>query len=153
MSYWTHINGAIRFDMVRVFEVGKIKDYHFGNTCDFDDSKEVWDACDVPCGQEGSLQYKYVPYKNDDACITAGSLVIWGDLRGFEKEDQPKIIEWLNQCCTKYNDQGLCVRDGVVQINELIYAYEEEYDKEHNSSYKWVLRANTLEEPNEKLYI
>ena len=123
MSYWTTINGSIRFDAIPcVDDPIKPMRTDFGNTCNFGDSDEVWDKCNVPCGSEGSLHYKLVSYDEKD-CITNSTLVIWGDLRDFEVSDHHEIIEWLTRIT---DDDELMIRSGVIQLNDRVFVYRDD---------------------------
>lgn len=137
MSYWTQVNGSIRFDSLPFTDGGF--DTDFGNTCTFDSSDEEWSNCTVPLGSEGSLQYKFVPYENDDHSITCGSLAIWGDLRGFEEEEHPKIIEWLNDI-----SKNRIVRSGVCTINGKVYLYDEHSEGKGWTEYKKLMVKEKL---------
>ena len=119
MSSWTAINAAIRFDHLSVVQ-GPF-DPFFGHTCTYEDGEAEWEQCDVPNGSEGSLQYKYVEYPDNENALVQGSLVIWGDLRDFEEADHPQVIEYLTRICEDRE-----VRSGIAQLNEQVYAYDRE---------------------------
>lgn len=111
MSEWTHINGIIRFDGV-VFDENSSELLHklegiLGHTCRYDSPKEDWDACTVPCGSEGSLQYLIHEYATGlPWCVVA----IWGDLRDYSNVQE--ITDWFNKVCKEW----VCVRQGIIEI-------------------------------------
>ncbi len=119
MSKWTHVNAVIRFDGIK----GQDPDPDLGNTVSFDDeNEEMWDACNVPCGSEGSLEYKLIEVGDG---ITRFTAVIWGDLRDYDESD--KIVKYL-----EHITQGHMIRSGIAEINmesgdrTEIYHYENE---------------------------
>jgi len=83
-----------------------------GNPVNFEDSQEKWDACNVPCGSEGSIQFVFWsnPSLNAFAAFTVG---VFGDLRDFGTEDVPKIKEWFERV-TK--SDGVMVRNAIIEI-------------------------------------
>lgn len=115
MSQWTHVAGIIRLDnfgacMVRLStdcKNEKIKQAigkALGNTCNYDSPDGAWQQCTVPCGSEGSLQYKVLPNSDSDEdthAITWGCAVIWADLRDFGSEDVPKMENWFQESLAK----------------------------------------------------
>lgn len=116
MSQWTHVCGCIRYDALRMVgtpynHIEKIKEL-VGNPVSFDDSEEKWDACNVPCGSEGSIQFVFWanPSLNALAAFTVG---IFGDLRDFGKEDVHKIKEWFNRITSA---EGIMVRNAILEI-------------------------------------
>lgn len=109
MSQWTHLAGIIRLDspganIVRLPTRDKNEKIKaavvkaLGNTCDYDSDTEAWDRCNVPCGSEGSLQYKVFPDSDrDEHAANWGYISIWADLRDFGAEDVPTIQEWFQK--------------------------------------------------------
>lgn len=93
MSVWTHITGNIRIDglpgVSPLFTVEGIKEM-LGNTCSFDDDRDIWDKCSVPKGSEGSLQYEVIEYSGGLPWIT---VAVWGDLRDYDDVDE--IKKWF----------------------------------------------------------
>lgn len=123
MSQWTHVCGCIRYDSLRMAgmpynTIKKIKEL-IGNPVSYEDSEEKWDACNVPYGSEGSIQFVFWanPSLNALAAFTVG---IFGDLRDFGKEDVPKIKEWFEKVTTV---EHLIVRAAILEIDV-------EYEKE-----------------------
>jgi len=104
MSQWTHINAAIRFDGIPGLGNAEPK---LGNTCNYESEKDKWDACDVPCGSEGSLQYSVVIAGTG---LVYKSVHIWGDLRDYD--DVNEIREYLTRVV-----DGKCIRSGVAHID------------------------------------
>lgn len=109
MSQWTHLAGLIRLDafgatLVRLpfEEISKmVKEAAvkaLGNTCDYEDNSEAWEACNVPQGSEGSLQYKIFSNSNKDTpSLSWGYVAIWGDLRDFGTKDYPSVLDWFQK--------------------------------------------------------
>lgn len=116
MSQWTHVCGCIRYDALRMEgmpynTLESIKEL-VGNPCSFEDNKEVWDACNVPCGSEGSIQFVF--WSNPSiSSLSAFAVGILGDLRDFGTEDVPKIKEWF-EGITK--SKGIMVRNAILEI-------------------------------------
>ena len=116
MSQWTHVCGCIRYDALRMAgmpyntlcEIKKL----VGNQVTFDDPKDKWDACNVPCGSEGSIQFVF--WSNPHlTSLAAFTVSVFGDLRDFGKEDVPKIKEWFERI-TK--GKGIIVRNAILEI-------------------------------------
>jgi len=102
MSQWTHVCGCIRFDAIRGVPGQNIESLKkaLGNTVSYGDPKEKWDACDVPCGSEGSLQYSI--YENPSlSSIAAYTVSVHGDLRNYDSVDE--IEKWLNRVTENWN--------------------------------------------------
>lgn len=93
MSIWTHVNGCIRIDGVPQLglksDVQDVVDI-MGNTCDWEDSEEIWEKCTVPKGSEGSIQYKIL--KVGDGMVL-WTIPIWGDLRDYDNVKE--IEDWF----------------------------------------------------------
>lgn len=123
MSYWTHVNGAIRVDSTPLTN-DEVKNLF--KTCTFWGTTEEREACNVPRGSEGSLQVSVWvnPVKRDNRRFV---ITIFGDLRGFEESQHHEIIEWINAIIT---DNEMSVRDGVLTLNEKTYRYNEIYNDE-----------------------
>lgn len=129
MSQWTHIAGVVRIDGLPVV-VGLNQEQEraeiikmIGNTCDFEDGDDKWDACNVPCGSEGSIQYSYAFSGRDEGIghsITRSAIPIYGDLRDYS--DAEAIIKWFKQVIAKFQpdhpeNKGLfSIRDAVLSI-------------------------------------
>ncbi len=109
MSVWTQINGCIRIDGIEVLDPSMNKKVLeiLGRTCSFEDPEEAWDACTVPCGSEGSLQYKVLKVGGGLVLYT---VPIWGDLRDYD--DEQEIIDWFNRVTV---DNGLMIRSAVLE--------------------------------------
>ena len=117
MSQWTHVAGIVRLDnmgsLVRMpvsarnEKVEEAVVRALGNTCVYGDSSETWNSCTVPCGSEGSLQYKVYPNTNKDSrSLSWGYVAIWGDLRGFDVGDLPTIYDWLEKSLVELEKPG-----------------------------------------------
>lgn len=119
MSFWTHVNGSLRVDSL----TGDMRNLF--RTVGFWGKDEEWEACNVPCGSEGSLDISiwYNPQPNDASRYTIN---FFGDLRGFEEDEQPEIIEWLDNLI---KDNNMIIRGGIVTINKKTYRYFEHIDE------------------------
>jgi hypothetical protein len=84
----------------------------FGNCVDYGDSEDKWDACTVPLGSEGSVQYRVEKTSTDDCEASWGVVYIWGDLRDYR--DYNAIYQWIKDSCGKLD--GLWVRSCAVTI-------------------------------------
>lgn len=126
MSQWTHICGAIRLDFLPVAQAPDLEKI-FGVTCTFDSDDVSWEKCNVPCGSEGSLQYKIFYHQKENAlnyCI----VYIWGDLRDYD--DHEEIHKWLSTCYTKLRKHHYMIRDMVVKVHI-------EYKKDYLFTSNW----------------
>lgn len=111
MSIWTHINGCIRIDGIpSIMDVSdnKMKEI-LGSTCEYESSGAERDACNVPCGSEGSMQYKLI---GAGTGLILWTVPVWGDLRDYD--DAQEVTDWFNRVTQK---SGLIIRDAVLQIN------------------------------------
>jgi len=120
MSQWTHVNGAIRYDALRIpgldtpfYSQAEVKEF-LGNTASYDDPIEAWDNCNVPCGSEGSIEF--VVHENpSETSLAAFGVHVFGDLRDFgSDEDVEKIREWFKRVTTT---AGVMVRSAILEIN------------------------------------
>ena len=111
MSQWTHVAGCIRIDSFPFLDVNIVTELSksFGNTCQFNDLQYKWDRCNVPCGSEGSVQYRIVR-TGDESSLSWGVIYIWGDLRDYS--DQQAIHDWLKSACREK-----MIRSCVVKID------------------------------------
>jgi len=121
MSQWTHVCGCIRYDAIRIHNlplafssISTIEEIKavIGNPVSFDDPSEKWNACNVPCGSEGSIQFLFWenPMLNH---VAAFNVAVFGDLRDFGPEDIPKIERWFNRVT---NQPNLMVRSAILLI-------------------------------------
>ena len=125
MSYWTHVNGSIRVDDTPLTDK-QIKALF--RTCSFKSPAADWEACNVPRGKEGSLHVDLnFNYDKYEACRV--TMTISGDLRGFEESQHHNIIDWINAII---NDNDMCIRDGVLTVNEKTYRYREVYNDNYD---------------------
>lgn len=112
MSVWTHITGALRIDAVvmnKQHEQMILKKVHetLGKTCNHDSTSDVFNACNVPRGSEGSLQYYVHQY---DTGLPWAIIGIWGDLRDYDNVDEIKA--WWEKVCKAFP----LVRQGVLVV-------------------------------------
>jgi hypothetical protein len=110
MSTWTHINGSIRIDALQEFEPIEEIEKCFGKILRFEDMRNKNSGTTLPCGSEGSLEYKILvnPKKNDMAAYV---VVIWGDLRDYDNAEEVKV--WFKNII--YNS-GFLIRQAVLQV-------------------------------------
>lgn len=111
MSTWTHLGGLIRIDGIpgiTPFSDEESLSQVLGNTVNFEDEKWVWDKCNVPCGSEGSLQYKII--RSGDGLIL-WTVAVWGDLRDFDNIQG--IEDWFDKVTKK---SKLLIRSAILQI-------------------------------------
>ncbi|KKN24347.1 hypothetical protein LCGC14_0895740 [marine sediment metagenome] len=116
MSQWTHVNGAIRFDALRIEgmpfnTLESIKEF-CGNTASWGDSEEIWDKCNVPCGSEGSIEFSF--WQNPKGNHAGAFAVhIIGDLRNFGSDNVQKIRDWFDRVTTT---KGVMIRSAIMEI-------------------------------------
>lgn len=121
MSQWLHVAGCIRIDAMQFLDGDPIVNLRssFGNTCSFDDLPEKWDACNVPCGSEGSVQYG-IRRTGDDNSMAWGLVYVWGDLRDYENVQE--VYGWLKRACEERLIRGCSVKvDVEYQKSYVIY--------------------------------
>jgi hypothetical protein len=114
MSQWTHVAGLIRIDAIEFLD-GNIRERlksAFGNCVEYEDDQETWDICNVPCGSEGSVQYKIQKTATSDSQMSWGVVYIWGDLRDYQ--DAESIYNWIKQSIENWQ---LNVRSCSVKID------------------------------------
>lgn len=116
MSQWTHVCGCVRVDYLPFIdgnEKGKDFKYKlkeiFGKTCNWKDSRDIWNNCNVPCGSEGSIQYD-IEHTACDNSVSWGVVYIWGDLRDYENANA--IYEWIKKAT-----ETLIIRSCSVKID------------------------------------
>lgn len=130
MSIWTHVNGSIRIDGAHTYEeneeqtinniVGEMINYNELAKLDIMEEPQ----CDLPMGSEGSLQYKFVFYGEDedlgDGCeshsMSRGSILIWGDLRDYDTPNE--IVAWFKNLLTKIekSNKGFFIREALIDV-------------------------------------
>lgn len=103
MSIWTHVAGVIRIDGLE-----GMPEPDLGNTCNFFDEQDVWEACSVPCGSEGSLSYTVWTNPNSSQ-IARWTCTIWGDLRDYDS------VEEIRAYFERITD-GYMVRQGAFTV-------------------------------------
>jgi len=104
MSQWTHVNAHIRID--------GIEGVHKGFNLDEN----------IPCGSEGSLQYKIDKVGTG---LVLYNVAIWGDLRDYNNKQE--IIEYLVK-----NFENEMIRSGIAEIEverDKIYFYTFKYSE------------------------
>lgn len=108
MSQWTHIAGIVRVDAILSDQTKTIEGC-FGKTCSYSDPESAWESCTVPCGSEGSVQYR-IERTGTENEMAWGCVYIWGDLRDYS--DAQEIYKWL-----KAATKSLLIRSCVVKID------------------------------------
>lgn len=107
MSVWTHVAGCIRVDSFPFMAQPDFKKIFI---------KELWDEkdegeCNMPNGSEGSLDYRIIRNPDPDA-MSAYTVLIFGDLRDFGKDDRNEIEEWWNRVL---KECGM-IRQAILQV-------------------------------------
>ena len=122
MSFWTHVNGAIRVDSTPLTNE-EVKNLF--KTCTFYGTEKEWLECNVPRGSEGSIEISiwFNPCEKDNRRMV---ITMFGDLRGYEEHQHEDFLEWLNKLI---DDNTLWVRDGVLTLNEKVYRYDDDLEK------------------------
>ena len=122
MSQWTHINASIRFDGIQGTELLPTEK-ELGKICRWGDKDDShWENPDLPCGSEGSLEYKII-LNPDQNSLAAMVVVFYGDLRDYDDVDE--IIDYFNKIV-----KNKSIRSGILEIdleyeNILIYQFDE----------------------------
>ena len=116
MSQWTHVCGCIRYDALRmcILPGQSINDLKalLGNTVSFEDSEDKWEACNVPRGSEGSIQFSFWENPHRPS-LAAYTVAIFGDLRDFGNDNVQQIKDWFER--VTHNDL-LIVRNAILEI-------------------------------------
>lgn len=112
MSTWTHIAAVIRIDALKGLFGPQSKDdirKVLGPIARFDGPEEDWDACTLPCGSEGSLEYDI--WENEDAhCVAAFTVSVFGDLRDYDETES--IKNWFDSLCSRFFvRQAVCLAE------------------------------------------
>lgn len=133
MSIWTHVAGMIRVDSIFPKGIPSL-----GRTCDFDSPQSEWDLCDVPCGSEGSLFWRFENTQRGNS-LSRGHFSIWGDLRSYENPDE--VLAWLNTLPEILRDAGFGIRQAVVQCeveNQGAHLFHFEHSEDFKEPGKFV---------------
>jgi len=113
MSQWTHVNGCIRIDGIPNIEdnvdIKSIREI-LGITCRYNSPDKRWKECNVPCGSEGSIQYKIISAGHG---LVLWTVAVWGDLRDFGSKDVKKIRKWFKKIT---EESGLSIRSAILEI-------------------------------------
>lgn len=112
MSTWTHVAAVIRIDAVKGLFGPQSKDdikRVLGPIARFGGPEEDWNACTLPIGSEGSLEYDI--WENEDPhCLDAFTVSVFGDLRNYYETES--IEEWFNSFCSKFMvRQAVCIAE------------------------------------------
>jgi len=122
MSQWTHVNAAIRFDTF--LGRGVPTKELLGQMCRWEDEDTShWENSILPCGSEGSIEYKIIVTGSEDS--VANTVVIFtGDLRSYDD------VEGILKYFTMITD-GKMIRSGILEIyvegkEALVYRYTDD---------------------------
>lgn len=115
MSVWTQVVGCIRIDGIpkvdrEKYSVNAIKEI-LGPIYKYDDDDDILEACKLPVGSEGSLQYAITEYHDGMPWVAVS---IWGSLRDYS--DSVEIVRWVEGLIETLTAQGYWIRDGVLRI-------------------------------------
>lgn len=122
MSQWTHINASIRFD--GIMNLGLPTEKELGKICRWEDEDTShWENPDLPCGSEGSINYKIIKNPNIHS-IAAMVVVFYGDLRDYSDVDE--ILKYFERIT-----KGKAIRSGVLEIDvefkdTIVYRFDSE---------------------------
>ena len=118
MSIWTHVAGTIRIDHLRSFDINPTPDFDnifkkfiYTDTLDISELRKGAEECNMPTGSEGSLDYRVIENPNEND-ICAYTVVIFGDLRDFGKDNINEIKDWWKNMLSKF----AMIRQAVLQI-------------------------------------
>lgn len=122
MSIWTHVAGTIRIDHLHSLDINPTPDFdnifkkfiyneNVNYKVDYDIQKQKWIECNMPKGSEESLDYRVIENPDENA-ICAYTVVIFGDLRDFGKDNINEIKDWWKDTLSKFD----MVRQAVLQI-------------------------------------
>lgn len=122
MSQWTHVNGSIRVDSIRLpgFHTVPI---NLGTQSHWEDDHE---SVDIPTGSEGSLTW--TKWENpSQSAMAAYTVNFFGDLRDYNDIDD--IEKYLDQIV-----KGQMIRSGICEVNieyggSIIYRYNSDDSK------------------------
>ena len=107
MSTWTHINASIRFDGIFQEELPTEKD--LGKMCKWEDEDySHWDNAELPCGSEGSIEYRIIKNEIPD-CLATMVVVFYGDLRDYD--DIEEVLSYFIRITN-----GRFIRSGILEI-------------------------------------
>lgn len=127
MSQWTHVNASIRFDSMLGF--GQPTEKELGRICRWEDEDDShWDNPDLPCGSEGSIEYRII-ITGSKSSIASRAVIFTGDLRDYSDLDE--ILAYFEKIT-----EGKIIRSGVLEVSieyQHVYVYRFDNDKE-----KWI---------------
>lgn len=105
MSTWTHVVGAFRADGIPPMMPNRKRDIEniLGLICTWEEERPTT----MPCGSEGSLQYKIHEYGTGLPWMV---ITVWGDLRDYS--DVEAIIKWWNDVLLTIGG----IRDAVITV-------------------------------------
>lgn len=112
MSVWTHVTGNIRYDGLAGIQRNVTKEAlkgMLGKTWVWEDDIDAMDACTVPEGSEGSIQYIITEY---DKGLPWATVSVYGDLRDYD--DVKELTDWFTKVTV---DSGYMIRDAILRIS------------------------------------
>ena len=92
MSIWTHCSGVIRLDAVRYDKKDSLTKKDFNKIFIQSTWHKYNENCNMPQGDEGSIEYSLNISDDLDCVANAYVLTFTGDLRSYNNIDE--IIEW-----------------------------------------------------------
>lgn len=135
MSTWLHVSGLIRVDGLPAISTRGYTTEHVMKllgpmflpyfyvlkkdqtiTIPLDQARFVTehkyqDECTLPCGSEGSLNYRVITY---DTGLPWISIPFWGDLRDVQTTQD--VVKWFMNCCRVLQQEFMFVRDAVMTL-------------------------------------
>ncbi len=109
MSQWTHVNASIRFDGIKGL-TKELTEADLGKMCKWEDKDSShWNSSKLPCGSEGSIEYKIVKTGSEHS-VASMVVVFTGDLRDYD--DTQEIIDYFSSIV-----EGRMVRSGIIEVS------------------------------------
>ena len=109
MSIWTHVAAVIRVDGIAALD-GSPPD--LGKTCTFESPEADWEACDVPCGSEGSLDWSLHTSPHESNRLGGGMTDVARDRRGLHGKSLPASGGRVERHCVKGSPYSLALLSG-----------------------------------------
>lgn len=130
MSVWTHVNGSIRVDSIRMLGKPDFSKIFI---------KSLWENtntnCNMPEGSEGSLDFRIIENPNKDS-LAAYTVSIFGDIRDYSKERLQDIKDWFERVI---KECGM-IRQAILQIDfedcDKVYILSWQNDNINEMSYQ-----------------
>lgn len=138
MSRWTHINGSIRYDSLRIDNLGvdleAIKVF-WGPELRWEDDFENPQTT-LPAGSEGGLHYTI--WENPDlSCMASYTVAFFGDLRDFgAADDLQSVKDWFSRVVLEGLPEGLFTRQAVMEVETGDKCFVMVYRQDHYNDIK-----------------